>query len=160
MRHYLKDESGIWVARLGPSAFETIGGEVVNVALLVLTTTRDSKNTSGAIVAGLDVTEGVSPTDKAAMLGGTIDTPIVLIPQSSQLENPDARVTFTVSTGTLLGKYATATQGLTSGDNERFFARFWELNTIGPDWTLMQSAATNQNTKDGHESLVFALGTR
>jgi len=53
------------VAWLGPRAFETISGEVVNVALLTLTRRPPTK---GHVFAGLDANSGTTPKEKAAAL--------------------------------------------------------------------------------------------
>jgi REP element-mobilizing transposase RayT len=72
------------VARLGPRAFETIGGEVVNVALLTLT-----RRTPGAghALTGLDVAAANTPELKAAALA--MDA-VTQVSQEGQLGNPDA----------------------------------------------------------------------
>ncbi|MFO0831553.1 MAG: N-6 DNA methylase [Phycisphaerales bacterium] len=53
------------VARLGPGAFETIGGHVVNVALLEITAREPAED---AVMAGVDVSGAATPEAKAALL--------------------------------------------------------------------------------------------
>lgn len=57
------------VARLGPGAFETIGGHVVNVALLEITASEPAE---GAIMAGIDVSGAPTPEAKGALLSGIV----------------------------------------------------------------------------------------
>jgi hypothetical protein len=76
------------VTKLGPGAFETISGEVVNVALLILT--ADSPEGSDEL-AGIDASAPRIPTEKAEQLRCV---EFRLVNQASQLRNPDARVAF------------------------------------------------------------------
>jgi hypothetical protein len=55
------------VARLGPGAFETIGGHVVNVALCLISATEPG---SDALIAGLDASSIGTPHEKAVLLRG------------------------------------------------------------------------------------------
>lgn len=75
----LKKTNWCSLARLGPHAFETIGGEVVNVALVTLTAQNPS---GGACFSGIDAGEKPTPTQKAAALRDEL--PIVF-PQARQL---------------------------------------------------------------------------
>ncbi|MEX2218828.1 MAG: N-6 DNA methylase [Phycisphaerales bacterium] len=63
----LKERTWHIVARLGPGAFETIGGHVVNVALITLSATRPAPD---AVMAGIDASGAKSTTDKARCLRG------------------------------------------------------------------------------------------
>jgi hypothetical protein len=82
------------VARLGPGAFEGIGGHVVNVALSLISAKKPSDSQT---MAGIDVSSAKEPSEKAALLRGAPSTPVNLIPQAEQLKNPDSTITFTVS---------------------------------------------------------------
>ncbi|MDO8348876.1 MAG: N-6 DNA methylase, partial [Planctomycetota bacterium] len=123
----LEKRSWHMVARLGPRAFETIGGEIVNVALIQIS--------AGAMpdahqMAGIEVSAAKTPTQKAALLRGEVparsdeaaaagfadgdaaekpegddDAPLIgpadgivrLMPQAEQLKNPDARIVLSCS---------------------------------------------------------------
>jgi len=67
----LKDRTWNLVARLGPGAFETIGGHVVNVALVMLSGGRSAKETPHSM-AGVDVAAARSAAEKAALLRGDV----------------------------------------------------------------------------------------
>jgi hypothetical protein len=55
--------------------------------------------------------------------------------QSDQLRNPDAVVRFAGFVGeSLLGRYATIYQGVSTGDGSRYCRKFWELPQQDPDW--------------------------
>jgi hypothetical protein len=63
----LKERTWDCVARLGPRAFETIGGHVVNVALLGLSAARAA---DAHTMSGVDVSAAASPVQKAVLLRG------------------------------------------------------------------------------------------
>jgi hypothetical protein len=63
----LKERTWDMVARLGPGAFETIGGHVVNVALLTISGGKPAKD---HIMAGVEVSGARLPSEKAALLRG------------------------------------------------------------------------------------------
>ena len=82
----LQDQTWNMVARLGPGAFETISGEVVNVALLLLTRYPLGKDQK---IHGIEASAPRTAAEKAAQL---ITAVMKSIEQAKQLENPDARV--------------------------------------------------------------------
>ena len=76
------------VARLGPGAFETIGGHVVNVALSVLSADRPLRKWR---VCGVDVAQLRTAGEKS---GGLINAHVSGTEQVRQIANPDARLAF------------------------------------------------------------------
>jgi REP element-mobilizing transposase RayT len=110
------------VARLGTGAFEVITGSVVNILLLTACVTRpDAKH----IVSAIDVSAEGSAAGKARLLKSS---PVSTISQSSQLANPDARITLADSSGSrLLSEYADGVHGFGSKDSSRFFRQFAEI---------------------------------
>ena len=84
--HLLKDACWELLARLGPGAFDTIGGEVVNVIVLTLTRTGPQ---AGHALYGIDASEPRTAAGKAEVLR---ENEVVSVSQKEQLENPDARV--------------------------------------------------------------------
>jgi hypothetical protein len=124
-------------ARLGPRAFETISGEVVNVTILALTAVEPGNR---ATMAGLDVSEAKTPSDKKTGLTNYGRTSVQTIRQEEQLRNPDAVITFSRRSGTkLLNAYARTAHGQGSFDSCRFEALFWELPGISDGWVRRQS---------------------
>jgi len=121
-----------FVSRLGAGAFETIGGEVVNVALLGIT----GENENGyQQMSGIDVSSFKQPAEKAAGLRGEQSAEVVLVKQTEQLENPNAVITLNaMSRGTLLSTYVQSIEGLTTGDMERFVGKFWEQVSLRGKW--------------------------
>lgn len=121
----LKGEQWDFVARLGPRAFETITGEVVNVALLGLTRRAPAPDHT---FAGWDVTTFADPAAKAEGLSREC----IALSQSEQLNNPDFVVAPTIlRKQDLLGAYACCYQGISPGDSDRLVRCFWEINLVG-----------------------------
>ena len=131
------------VGRLGPGAFETISGHVVNVSLNILSADIPSNDWQ---MAGLNVsaTRGQTPiraAEKAKLLAN--DAPVHLAKQAEQIENPDAAILLhPIGDRVLLRTVAAGHQGIASGDYPSFGRKFWEMSEarIGPDaWELQQS---------------------
>jgi hypothetical protein len=145
------------VAKLGPGAFETISGEVVNVALLVLTACVP---TDHSMIAGIDVSTPrgntpIRPTEKARLLRGEAPSKFLLLPQRTQLDGPDARISLTSSSGIdLLESYAICRLGLGTGDSPHYVRKFWELNAPGTHWSLFQTATDGGEVFGGFDSVV------
>ena len=100
--------STLWdsVARLGPHAFGTISGEVVNVALLGFTNARPDKKST---FSGIDVAQEGSPNEKSE---GLHLKPCESVLQFAQIDNPDSRISFnTHNTCDRLAKYASSFTG-------------------------------------------------
>ena len=95
------------IARLGPGAFETISGEVVNATLVQLTNGTPATNHA---VISIDVSKSGSASSKATNL--QLDEPRTLI-QRNQLSNPDSCIQTEERTDDLplLLNYADSLQG-------------------------------------------------
>lgn len=131
------------LARLGPGAFETISGEVVQAVLLTQT---HAPATEGLLMRGVDAAAAKMPQEKAELLrsGG-----IVSVSQAGQLRNPDARVSLEAlqNHSALLAHHGDSFQGLVTGDLERFVTTFWEhaalaANGWAPFRTTIDAADT------------------
>ena len=118
------------VAALGPRAFETISGEVVNTALMTLTA---APLPNGAAFAGFDANDGVDAAAKARALSqGALSLPA----QAAQNANPDRRISMSEgASGPLLQEYARAYQGIATGDFPKFGRLFWEMNPLNYEWS-------------------------
>ena len=139
------------LARLGPNAFETISGEVVNVILLTLTHARPHAKHR---LHSLDASEPRSPQGKDALLR---DGPLDSVSQASQLRQADARVTLAEPSGLPpLETVAGASQGLATGDSPRLRRFFWEFEFPNHRWRFLQSTVSKRKPMDygGRESVV------
>jgi hypothetical protein len=138
------------IGALGPRCFETISGEVVNAALVVLTEARPDAST---VFAGLDANDAPDLAGKAAVLSGG---EVQVLGHSLQSGNPDARISVHLRNNTeLLSAYASAYQGITSGDNERFRRTFWESGSVGRGWELLQSTVDETTAFAGRETVIW-----
>ncbi|MEL4381910.1 Eco57I restriction-modification methylase domain-containing protein [Shewanella algae] len=120
------------VARLGPRAFETISGEVVQAILITLSKGAAAK---GALLHGLDVSAPKTAADKAEQL---LIEPLKSVEQAKQLENADSRISFEGLQGTLMSSVASALNGLHGADSLRFRFNFWEV-TDCTVWSFLQN---------------------
>ena len=145
----LKHRTWSSVVRLGPGAFETIGGHVVNVALTVLSGDRPSRTWR---MAGVDVSKSPTASAKAAQLS---QAGIGATEQSLQLRNPDARIAVApLSRGALLDEYALAPNGMHGGDSLRFRFLHWEIPPSEPTWRRFQTAM-NETVHYGGRRHIF-----
>ena len=132
--HLLKEVRWELLARLGPGAFETISGEIVNVVLLTLT--RAYPQTEDQLF-GIDASTPRTAAGKAEVLQSG---EVVFASQQGQLKNPDARVVFgRVDVTELLDSRANSWQGIASSDNPRFRRLFWESPFLHRGWFFQQS---------------------
>lgn len=137
-------------ARLGPHAFETISGEMVNVALLLLTNRKPSHNHQ---FVGINASERSDPLSKSMDLQKEC---LASAMQQDQSKNSDFRITLESSSDTtLLSEFATDHQGLSTGDNPRFRQRFWEVPCFGDLWEAEQSSVENHSHYAGRSGIVM-----
>lgn len=136
-------------ARLGPGAFEGISGEVVNVALLVISGDHPARD---AAMAALDATNQGSVASKASLLR---DGQLLMLQQEQQRQNPDARVILEeVDPHPLLGSVANSRTGTRTGDNMRLLRCHWETDAIAPTWTPMQTTVKESLLYGGRELVL------
>ncbi len=151
-RMLLENRSWNAVARLGPGAFETISGHVVNVALPMLSATKPADDHT---MAGIDVSAAKEPEEKAAMLRGEEPAELLLVKQAEQLKNPDARIVFELDANlTRLEALTISRLGLGTGDSPHYLRKFWEMAQIGGYWQKYQTAPDNKGHIGGHESVI------
>jgi len=130
----LRERTWNMIARLGPRAFETITGEVVNVALLTITAAKPS---SSATIAGVDVSDAKTPDEKNSRL--TKDT-LITVRQSEQVKNPDSALKLaTSSLHCQLSESVITPQGVKTGDDDKWMRCFWEITTTEKGWENCQS---------------------
>lgn len=137
--------------RLGSRAFETIGGEVVQVVLTVFTRIHPR-------------------ADDLAMVGDFADEPTAqaksqalrtraLLPvhQSSMRSSPDSRVAFSeVASGEILANYCNSYWGLGTGDGQRFGRHFWEVPGVpNRSWVLFQGTFAGTRSYAGRDQILF-----
>jgi hypothetical protein len=137
------------IARLGARAFETISGEVVQVALVAFINLEPTRATK---FIGIEASEGEAK-EKASLIKSN---PGIEINQLGQLRNPDSRIVLgTLKPGMILKTWSNSLQGLISGDYPRFGRNFWELPHLTPEWNFQQSTVNNTIAYGGREHVVL-----
>lgn len=141
------------LARLGSGAFSQIGGEVVNVALVIADARRPGGRDRFAYL-NLQAVGGA-----AAKADASRTTEVEYYAQSEMLNNPDARVARPASTEyVLLADRANSSQGICTGDYARFGRHFWELPAIADGWERQQSTVASPTMYGGREWILLWEG--
>ena len=136
------------LARLGPGAFETISGEVVQVILLTQSRASASEHFR---LRGVDASAAKDAAQKAKLL---CTGKVLSVTQKSLLSNPDATVSFAqVDTARLFAAVAGCYQGTSTGDNPRFVQTFWEV-LLGGEYVPFQGPAEFTSSYGGREAAV------
>tara|TARA_R110000850_G_scaffold264530_1_gene393638 strand:+ start:5435 stop:8908 length:3474 start_codon:yes stop_codon:yes gene_type:complete len=137
-----------FIVRLGPGAFEEIGGEVVNVCLQ-LTFNEFQQRHFGIDVSG---SQGSLEKDSALISEG-----IASAIQETQLENPDFRISFEIdaSFGNPLSDYADFGKGSVSGDGFNYLRKFWEFDAIASGQKYWLNSPEHGELFSGRQDLIL-----
>jgi hypothetical protein len=137
-------------APLGPGAFETIGGRVVQPVLWTASTDQPGE---GDEFFAIDCREYSGPSGKAAALA-TVDPSSET--QAVLRERPGMKVALGLgSTATTLARFARSVEGISTGDNPRYRRAFWELPQIASGWIRFQTAPSAPGASDGLSDVIF-----
>jgi hypothetical protein len=146
----LADAQWNCIARLGPGAFGTISGEVVNVALLAISAKVASADNK---IAGIDADPGQTLEEKARLLGESV---VHDLRQANQLKNPDARISFgEVDDTALLQLLSDAYIGQRTGDGPRFIFCFWELSGVSKGWEFFGTTVERTTAHGGLQHVLL-----
>ena len=136
----------IW---LGARAFETIGGEVVNVCLIGLTKIKPVPDHT---LFGIDVSKESNVPAKANAIQSI---ELSVSAQSLQRANPDGRVTLEArSTAQRLAAVARPTEGLSTGDRDRFVQAFWEHDALTHEWRVLRTGSERDAFYTGMQEII------
>lgn len=118
---YIKNKNLGFIARLGPGAFGSIGGEVVNVCLQI------TKNDIGSHHVGMDV-DNLKKVEEKIL--GLKNSRVITVEQIQQLSNPDFRISFDLdsSVGQPLSDTCDFGKGSVSGDGFHYLRNYWEFD--------------------------------
>lgn len=131
----LKKATWNLLAKLGPGAFETISGEVVNVILLTLSRRVPEEQFN---LIGVETSSASSIQIKAKNLK---DQTLVQRPQKFFKDFLDSRIFLSdIVKGNLLSEYAYSRTGTRTADNPLFLICFWEVNDKTDIWTYEQTS--------------------
>jgi hypothetical protein len=143
LRHVVLD----FLARLGPSAFETISGEVVNVCLQAL-----SKRVAGkeSRFWGIDAGSGDSGAKKRALFGI-----LSWASQHHQLLQKDSIISLSdLSDADTMSRLAYCYQGISPGDSERLVLCFWETEPNAAVWKFFQGPPERTSPTTGRNYVI------
>jgi hypothetical protein len=128
------------LARLGPGAFETITGEVVQAVLLTQTRTAPVDDFQ---LHGLDVSAPKAAAEKAELLRlGDL----AAVRQKDQLKNADARIALDRSQDAEpLQAYAHGLVGIQTADDPHYVRNIWEFSSDRTGWELMLGSPENSS---------------
>lgn len=117
------------LATLGPRAFETISGEVVNTSLFVASKTAPGEPSS---YAGIDCNDGKDAEAKEAKLA---QSSLAIIAQETVFKNEQNRIAAVkVASLPSLSRYADVYVGFQNGDTPRWVMFFWEISEFDHKW--------------------------
>lgn len=145
----LRESTVAFVAALGPRAFETIGGEVVNVVLLGV---ERRAPTTDHTFAAFDIAARREPKDKAYALRAD---DVGMVSQLEQRKNPDSRLTLKRHESLpLLSRWADSVLGLGTGDYPRYGRQFWEFPASRLGWAYQQGSVDETKPWGGRSNVV------
>lgn len=136
------------VARLGPRAFETISGEVVQAILITL-----SKGAApqGALLHGLDVSAPKTAAEKAERL---LVESLKYVEQAKQLGNPDSVIALhDLAQNGLLSDVVHYSNGIQAGDSSNYVRYIWE-QPKSAIWEFHQTTVNNTVHFGGLDSVL------
>ncbi|HGF7365008.1 TPA: DNA methyltransferase [Vibrio cholerae] len=136
------------VARLGPRAFETISGEVVQAILITL-----SKGAApqGALLHGLDVSAPKTAAEKAERL---LVESLKYVEQAKQLGNPDSVIALhDLAQNGLLSDVVHYSNGIQAGDSSNYVRYIWEQPKSAV-WEFHQTTVNNTVHFGGLDSVL------
>ncbi|KAF5044020.1 N-6 DNA Methylase [anaerobic digester metagenome] len=141
------------IVKLGPGAFETISGEVVIAALLLIYNKHPKPDSQ---IYCIDATTVVSPEEKSRYLLTDQGTHIS---QADQLKNPDnAIVLKKLSHYPELSTYAYVGYGSKPGQTSRVTRYFWEVSPIDSTyWMFMESSPDGVHDISGKSEICLSI---
>ena len=138
------------VANLGPAAFQDMNWWAIQTALTTWTASRPHANSA---FLALDADTGRDLDGKPALMRSVL---VRTLEQAAQLENPDGRISVNVNLPfPLFSNYATAYQGNTTGDNDRYIRWTWEFDGCHLGWCFLQRTAEDICLYAGRDRLLW-----
>lgn len=134
------------VLRYGSGAFQTISGEVVSVCASVVSTKSETR--SSVEVLDLSGVEGhrAKATESVLAPFVAVHTELMRARRTFLFQNPEEQPE--------IGVLAFGTQGVKTGDDDRFVIKFWELRELHPPWRPYLGTASKQSDFAGRNSML------
>ncbi len=162
----LRSEAWMLVARLGANGFSSIGGEVVQAALPIISRTAPQRplRCLGIDAASAPGERTVPPEEKACLLRGQSsgenlpgrDGALKAIDLDAVLCSPGAAFTFSGALeSSFLCESARSFVGMQTGDSPKWIQRSWEQPAIdGKEWWPFQLAPEETKLVDGCVAII------
>lgn len=149
---FLLNRNFLLVAKLGPAAFQEMNWWAAVTSLTITSySSSDSPN-----FAAIEFGQHRATAEKPAKL--TKD-PVHLLSFSTQLQSPSCNIAVGIDEeSSRLNEFCVGTEGLSTGDVDRFTRSFWECPRIDGGWSPFQRAPKLENTVDGATDLVWWEG--
>ncbi len=155
-KRLLQNQTWNLVAQLGPGAFETITGHVVNVVLTVISARRADLDWEMSTI-DVALSQGQRPTktaEKTELLRGGAS--VVTLRQGMQLKHPTNIIQFDApSYLDRLGDYMSVRGGVTTGDSLRFRRFWWEIDLADRNWLPQQGTVKTSTLFAGRERFLL-----
>ncbi len=149
-KRLLTEQTLLCVVCLGPKAFDTIGGCVVQVVLMGVANRSPERE---SVLAVLDASDYLAATEKSRVLA---KHEMSYLDRQTQLRNPASRIVIgELKDGPPLGDYVKSGEGSSTGDNPRYVRKFWELPTLSHQWATYAGADPASRSWGGREHILF-----
>jgi hypothetical protein len=140
------------VARLGSGAFETISGEVVNVALILINQRTPRSNNT---FLGIDCSKHASPVEKALSL---LSNDVRQLNQAKIRKNPDSIISIAqLEQNSLLSIHAVVSAGSQPGQTARVTGVFWETPMLTSGKVFMESSPNGIQPYSGKSKTCISV---
>jgi hypothetical protein len=151
-REYLGSHEWNAIAQLGEHGFQSSAAAGAFIALFVLTRSPSDET---HLIAGFDALSPREPARKAEVLRvGSL----LRLRQVDQLNNDQACVVLAeAGIGDALGRHCRATEGLSTGDGERYLRRLSEV-PLGGNWRPLQEAPDEGRPFGGLSMAIYWEG--
>lgn len=148
--HLLRYVAWNLLVEVGEHGFES--SDAAGAFTILLTITKATPVNEHRF-SGLNASAPKSAQEKAALfLCGNV----IVVGQSGQLANPDMRISFDkLALTDLLGGRARATEGLSTGDGERYVHCYWERPVIAKPWANYQTSPQDESLHGGFEFVLL-----
>lgn len=151
LRERLLDRQTLnFVARVGEHGFSSAAAAG---AFVCLTALSEATPLDDHAVWTLDAGPGKNPDDKRVELQSA---PVGRVRQSIMRKSPDSRVLLKeMADAPLLSEFAVSSQGICTGDYQRFGRKYWEFPRLSSGWEFQQSTVTEVTPYGGREHVLY-----
>lgn len=149
---FIKNSCIDLLAILGPGAFATIGGEVVNPCLQIYS---KRKPDNSHLIRGLDVTRFKKAFEKSDSIQSE---EILSVLQSQQKHHPNSRISLsklTIEGESPLSTVADFGKGSVSGDGPHYLRYFWEVSELAQGYRYWLNSPDQDDYVGGRQNIVL-----